>query len=65
MSALLTEESIICPYCSETITVLLDYSAGQQDYYEDCPVCCRPIRLLLCSTPEGNDNLNVMREDEA
>jgi len=32
-----------CPTCGETIVIPLDTSAGSdQEYVEDCPVCCRP-----------------------
>ena len=26
--------------------MLLDLSAGEQNYVEDCEVCCRPISLV-------------------
>lgn len=34
-----------CPYCWETISMLLDSSVRQQTYVEDCEVCCNPIQL--------------------
>ena len=34
-----------CPHCGERISMLLDLSAGGQDYVEDCEVCCRPIEI--------------------
>jgi transcription elongation factor Elf1 len=34
-----------CPYCGEPITMLLDLSASDQRYVEDCEVCCSPIEL--------------------
>ena len=60
----LIEKDIACPYCGEKITVLLDDSIDQQEYYEDCSVCCRPIRLQQTITFEGECNLNVLRDDE-
>ncbi len=40
------EQSFQCPYCFETISMLLDMSLdGVQSYIEDCEVCCRPIHL--------------------
>ncbi len=37
------EASYICDACGEEIVVPIDLSAGQeQEYVEDCPVCCRP-----------------------
>lgn len=39
-----------CPYCWETISVLIDTSVPQQHYVEDCEVCCNPIEFdLQCS----------------
>lgn len=37
------EGSYICPTCGESIVIPLDRSAGhEQEYGEDCPVCCNP-----------------------
>ena len=45
------EHGLDCPYCGEPITMLLDLSEdGEQDYIEDCEVCCRPIRVRLATT---------------
>ena len=38
---------ISCPWCGETFETTADCSAGDQDYVEDCPVCCRPIELHI------------------
>jgi hypothetical protein len=43
----LQPETISCPYCGEQIDVLVDCSAGSQEYVEDCSVCCRPIVVRL------------------
>lgn len=29
------------------ISMLLDLSAGGQEYVEDCEVCCRPIQIAF------------------
>ncbi len=37
------EASYVCDACGEEIVIPIDYSAGEeQEYVEDCPVCCRP-----------------------
>lgn len=37
------EGRYVCDACGEEIVVPLDLSAGEeQEYVEDCPVCCRP-----------------------
>ena len=57
------EESYECPYCGEVVTALLDPSAGDQEYIEDCPVCCRPITFEL-QVHDGEWMLNVRSENE-
>lgn len=52
-----------CPYCGEPAEALLDLSGGDQQYVEDCPVCCRPAVFDLCVDGEGWQ-LQVRREDE-
>ena len=36
-----------CPYCWESISMLIDSSQSQQSYIEDCEVCCNPIQLVI------------------
>lgn len=39
------EQFFDCPFCGETISILLDLSVPSQSYVEDCEVCCRPIDI--------------------
>ncbi|MEE4463826.1 CPXCG motif-containing cysteine-rich protein, partial [Azotobacter chroococcum] len=56
-------QSYQCPCCGETVEALLDLSAGDQQYIEDCPVCCRPLLFELHT--DGIDwTLAVRREDD-
>lgn len=42
------EARYICPCCGEEIVIPIDPSAGpQQEYVEDCPICCRPTVIRL------------------
>ncbi|HJR14831.1 MAG TPA: CPXCG motif-containing cysteine-rich protein [Rhodanobacteraceae bacterium] len=36
-----------CPYCGESIEIVVDESAGSAAYVEDCPVCCRPMQVAV------------------
>lgn len=36
-----------CPYCWEEISMLLDTSQKNQNYIEDCEVCCNPIEISI------------------
>ncbi len=53
---MLTEEQVeaSCPYCGEPIQLLIDWSVEQQEYIEDCQVCCRPI-VIATSVSEGSE----------
>jgi transcription elongation factor Elf1 len=46
------EKRFCCPWCGERISMLLDLSAGGQDYIEDCEVCCAPI-IVRFEVEEG------------
>jgi hypothetical protein len=39
------ETHFTCPYCWETISMVLDASVEEQLFVEDCEVCCRPIEV--------------------
>ncbi|MBL1142845.1 MAG: CPXCG motif-containing cysteine-rich protein [Proteobacteria bacterium] len=43
----LASKTITCPYCGETIEIVIDHSIPEQEYIEDCEVCCRPINLSV------------------
>jgi transposase-like protein len=56
---------IVCPYCGETITVVIDEGGGsKQRYVEDCSVCCRPIELSVEESEDGELSISAMRADE-
>jgi transcription elongation factor Elf1 len=38
-----------CPYCFEEISILVDTSVQDQDFIEDCEVCCNPIQFIVKS----------------
>ena len=61
----LTEQLIDCPYCGETIEVLIDSSDAGQQYIEDCQVCCKPINFLVTESVNGEIRVNVYSENEA
>jgi hypothetical protein len=45
---------VSCPYCGETFETAVDCSAGeQQEYIEDCQVCCQPILFMVNVGPDG------------
>jgi cysteine-rich CPXCG protein len=47
------EETIVhCPSCAEAVALAVDTSAGdEQEYVEDCAVCCRPMDVFVRCRP--------------
>ena len=45
---------ITCPYCGESYELVVDTSAGEQNYIEDCYVCCAPINFSILLDGQGN-----------
>ena len=60
----LAERSVGCPYCGEFIDVLIDDSLPEQNYIEDCQVCCRPIVFNVSVGSDGALNVTVRAENE-
>ena len=60
----ISEQPISCPYCGESISVLVDDSLPEQSYVEDCQVCCRPIMLAVSFDSDGNVQLSARSEND-
>jgi transcription elongation factor Elf1 len=57
------EACYVCDSCGEEIVVPVDISAGaHQDYVEDCPVCCHPMRLHVEIDPDGEAHVEGEHE---
>jgi hypothetical protein len=55
---------VVCPYCGEpgTITVI----AGEEDdeFVQDCPVCCRPWKVRVKVRRDGSADVSVEGEGD-
>ena len=60
----LQQRTVDCPYCGERIDVLIDPSDHQQNYVEDCQVCCRPIEFHIAMDLDGAINIGVASDNE-
>lgn len=59
-----TEATVICPYCSEAVTIALDAGGGPvQEYVEDCEVCCQPWQVSVAFRG-GEASVSVSALDE-
>ncbi len=61
---LLQTVGIACPYCAESIEIVVDASMEQQQYIEDCSVCCRPIHLIVSVSDVGEIHMQVHDEND-
>ena len=52
-----------CPNCGEIIVLTVDCSIEQQEYIEDCQVCCQPI-LINVHIHKENFDVSVRNLDE-
>lgn len=55
---------VTCPYCGETVEIALDPGSGnQQEYVEDCPVCCQPWSVVVSYLTDGSADVAVFPAD--
>ena len=45
MESMQIHHNLTCPHCWQVIDVVLDLSAGGQQYVQDCEVCCNPLEI--------------------
>jgi hypothetical protein len=54
-----------CPWCGERLELSVDCSAGDQQYVEDCQICCAPILVaVFCDSDALGPSLLLRRENE-
>ena len=55
---------IQCPYCGESIDIVIDDSAGDQRYIEDCQVCCRPMVIDVTIDDDGRPRVGAAAKND-
>lgn len=59
------ESTYLCNYCGEEIVVPVDITQGtEQEYVEDCPVCCSPNVLHVSIAPSGDVFIDAQPEHD-
>ncbi len=59
------EGAYVCPTCGERIVIPLDPSGGtDQEYVEDCPVCCNPNVIRVEFFDDDQERPRVWAEAE-
>lgn len=60
-----SEVLIVCPHCGEANELNLDPGSGpEQQYVEDCQVCCRPWRVTVRYGADGTADVFTEPLDE-
>ena len=62
---MLPSKSIECPYCGESIDLVIDDSVDRQQYVEDCSVCCRPINVDVSVSADSDIDVRCWADTEA
>ena len=57
------EVRVQCPYCWERFVLLVDASVDQQEYVEDCEICCRPIDFSIDIDVDGNARVDARSQN--
>ena len=54
------EATVDCPYCGASVEITLDPGSGsEQEYVEDCEVCCQPWLVLVRYSDDGHADVTV------
>ncbi|MEH6591403.1 MAG: CPXCG motif-containing cysteine-rich protein [Halioglobus sp.] len=61
----LIQQTVDCPYCGESLEVLIDQEEIGQHYIEDCQVCCKPITFVIGVDSGGSLLVSVRDENES
>ena len=61
---MLRAKTVQCPYCWEQIEIMVDPTLEEQDYIEDCSVCCSPIHFKIQLDEYGHPQVQALSENE-
>ncbi|WP_076789359.1 CPXCG motif-containing cysteine-rich protein [Chlorobium sp. KB01] len=55
--------SVACPYCGELMELQVDCPEGDQEFQEDCPVCCKPVTVSVAFSDKGISSVEARPEE--
>ncbi|MCG9696633.1 CPXCG motif-containing cysteine-rich protein [Shewanella sp. Isolate11] len=59
------DKVISCPHCGHHQHINIDTSSGDQEYYDDCQICCNPIHMRMHIDPQHHKvELYIDADDE-
>lgn len=55
---------VTCPFCGESSTIEAEPGGGrEQEFVQDCPVCCRPWRVRIRFRRDGTADVDIDGSD--
>ena len=55
---------VSCPYCGEPSTISVGLEEEDEEFVQDCPVCCRPWKVRIRIRRDGSADVTVAAEGE-
>ena len=53
-----------CPCCGEPSTISVGLGEEDEEFVQDCPVCCRPWKVRIRIRRDGSADVTVAAEGE-
>jgi transcription elongation factor Elf1 len=60
---MLLEQRFQCPYCGAQISMMLDLTVPDQQYVEDCEVCCQAVAIAYEVAQDSSVRFRAERLD--
>jgi uncharacterized Zn finger protein len=55
---------VLCPYCGEPSTIAVGLEEEDEEFVQDCPVCCRPWKVRIKVRRDGSVDVSVAGEGD-
>jgi uncharacterized Zn finger protein len=55
---------VLCPYCGEPSAIAVGLEEEDEEFVQDCPVCCRPWKVRIKVRRDGSVDVSVAGEGD-
>lgn len=55
---------VTCPYCGEPSSISVGVEEEDEEFVQDCPVCCRPWKVRIRIRRDGTADVSVEAEGD-
>lgn len=53
---------VVCPFCGEPSTISAGAEDGDDEFVQDCPICCRPWQVRVKVRRDGSLDVTISPE---